>query len=555
MKRLSFPAWTFPLFLLAICIAAYGLLIPWLGLYQDDWYQLWFSQAFGTGVFVDFYSFERPFIALIYMLTTPLLGTDPTTWQVFALIGRWLAVLSVVWVMRKSWGRLSQPVMWLALLFAVYPGFRQQPAAVIYSHYFLQFAIQMASIGVMIIAVRSPRRYWPLTALAVAMTAFGIFTSEYFFGLEIARPFFLWLEAADGSLRPARAKLAKVARQWAPYLFVLVVFLVWRLLIFRFPTYQPFYENYPGQSLPAILLEFLRTVLAGLVDVGLLAWLLPVRTLLEQSLSQPSTLVALGLAAGVTLLVFIYLYFARSDAGAASTSPTVSRRSRAGWMIVTGLVTLLAAGLPFWFVDLPVDLVLDSGSRFGIAFMLSACLLLVGVLELLPCWRLLQYGIVAVLVGLGCSQHFLDANYYRLNHQIQATFFQHLRWRAPELEPGTVVLSNQLLEALAGDNSITAALNWVYDPTPEALKYMLLYLPNRLEIGTLPALEPGLEFDKEFRTAVFHGSTDDALAVYFDYPQCLRVLDPEIEPALPRPAGMPGELKAAAHLQPGADPA
>jgi hypothetical protein len=155
---------------------------------------------------------------------------------------------------------------------------------------------------------------------------------------------------------------------------------------------------------------------------------------------------------------------------------------------------------------------------------------------------------VALLVGLAVGQHFLDANVYRVVHQIQATFFQQLRWRAPELEPGTVVLTNQLLEALAGDNSVTAALNWVYDPTPDALKYMLFYLPNRLEIGSLPALEPGLEFEKEFRTAVFRGTTDDALAVYFSYPQCLRVLDPAVEPTLPRPPAMPGELKDAARI-------
>lgn len=548
MRRLSFPAWTFPFFVLVICGLAYAVLIPWLGFYQDDWYQVWFAQAFGTQVFVDFYSFERPFIALIYMLTTPLLDSNPTAWHIFALFTRWLAVLSLLWVLRKSWGRLSQPVMWLALLFAVYPGFRQQFAAVIYSHYFLQFAIQMVSIGVMIAAVRSRRWFWPLTGLALVLAAIGIFTSEYYFGLELTRPFFLWLEVArpQANLPTWQTKLRRLIRLWAPYLLLLFGFLIWRLLIFQFPTYQPFYESNPDASVFTLLINFFATALWDVFQVGLLAWLLPLQALLQQSLSQPSTLVALLLGAAGVLVVFTYLRLVKEEQK--SDSPTGRRAASAGWLIAAGLASLLASGMPFWFVALPVDLTLDGGSRFGIAFMLGASLLIVGLLQLLPRRPVVQYGIVAVLVGLAVSQHFLDANIYRSVHQIHATFFQELRWRAPELEPGTLLITNQLAETLSGDNSMTAALNWVYDSSPDSLKYMLFYLPNRLEIDSLPALEPGLEVEKDFRTAVYRGSTDDALVVYFSYPQCLRVLDPVIEPTLSRPPEMPVELRTAAQI-------
>jgi hypothetical protein len=53
---------------------------------------------------------------------------------------------------------------------------------------------------------------------------------------------------------------------------------------------------------------------------------------------------------------------------------------------------------------------------------------------------------------------------------------------------------------------------------------------------------------KDFRTTQFRGSTDQALVVYFAYPHCLRVLDPKIDPTIPRPLAMPVELKAAAGL-------
>jgi len=42
-------------------------------------------------------SYERPFIAGLYLLTTPFIGSNPTNWQIFALFTRWLAVLSLWW--------------------------------------------------------------------------------------------------------------------------------------------------------------------------------------------------------------------------------------------------------------------------------------------------------------------------------------------------------------------------------------------------------------------------------------------------------------------------
>jgi hypothetical protein len=125
MRFPEFNRRTVPFVLLVICILAFGLLIPWLGFYQDDWYQVWFRRAFGSGVFVDYYSVERPFIAGIYMLTMPLVGNSPLNWQIFGLLSRFLAVMAVYWMLRVVWPARQQQAVWAAALFAVYPAFRQ----------------------------------------------------------------------------------------------------------------------------------------------------------------------------------------------------------------------------------------------------------------------------------------------------------------------------------------------------------------------------------------------------------------------------------------------
>ena len=161
----------------------------------------------------------------------------------------------------------------------------------------------------------------------------------------------------------------------------------------------------------------------------------------------------------------------------------------------------------------------------------------------------LNIAAVAVIAGLAVGWHFKDANLYRQIHRDQAIFFQELAWRAPGLKPGTLLLTNTFPDLLSGDNSLTAALNWVYESSPPyGLDYMLFYLPSRVDWGSLPGMESGLPVNKDFRTARYQGLRSRALAAFYPYPECLRVLDPEVEAGLPRPVNMPKELKEAAPL-------
>ena len=163
--------------------------------------------------------------------------------------------------------------------------------------------------------------------------------------------------------------------------------------------------------------------------------------------------------------------------------------------------------------------------------MLSASLAITGLIQALITRRSLKILAIALLVVLATGRHFSDANLYRKVNNLQAQFFQQLAWRAPGIEAGTVLLTNTDQEViLNGDNSLTAALNWIYDNQPPyGLDYVLFYVPDRLKSGDLPELKPGQAVSKDFRTTQFKGSTDQALVVYYAYPNCLRVLDAEVD--------------------------
>lgn len=546
MKTLQLRSWTLPLVFLGVCTLAFGLLIPWLGFYQDDWYQVWFRRAFGVGVFPEYYSGERPFIAGIYMLTMPVIGNYPLNWQIFGLFSRWVSVLAVFWSLRLVWPRYTRQVVWIALLFAVFPGFRQQFASVIYSHYFIQLAVQMASIGLMVLAVRRPRKYWVYTGLSLLTQFFGLFTSEYFFGLEILRPVFLWLVLSEDSSISRRERARKFILTWIPYLSIMLLFLVWRIFIFKFPTYQPVIYQNEGTGYLGLSARLAQTILQDVLEMGVLAWGLTLKILPTVASGQPAVVVALILAAASGLALYFYLSHVQLS-GLPDPEHTGLHPPFAVRLILIGVIGLFVSGLPFWFVGLPVDTEIQSGSRFAISFMLASSFLVAGLIDLVLRRTWIKNLAVACLVGLCVGFHFTDANFYRQVHRSQATFFQQLAWRAPGIQPGTLILTNTSTEPLLnGDNSLTAALNWIYEKTPPyTLDYMLFYIPSRITSGNLPGLTPGLPVVKDFRTTQFTGSTSHALVVYYPSPHCLRVLDPQVDQGMPRPLDMPREMKDA----------
>jgi hypothetical protein len=89
---------------------------------------------------------------------------------------------------------------------------------------------------------------------------------------------------------------------------------------------------------------------------------------------------------------------------------------------------------------------------------------------------------------------------------------------------------NEELEFYA-DNSLSAALNWIYAPDnhSERVDYVLFYPTNRIE-NSLPALSPNLPIQYSYLAGEFKGNTSQALVFYYAPPRCLRLLDPEIDP-------------------------
>jgi hypothetical protein len=203
------------------------------------------------------------------------------------------------------------------------------------------------------------------------------------------------------------------------------------------------------------------------------------------------------------------------------------------------MLAMLAGGSIFWLTGIQVSLEFPW-DRSALSFMVGACLAVTGLLEmaLVPRYRPV---VVAGLVALAVGMHFMNAQEYRAEWQKLRDFYWQLTWRAPQLEPGTLLLFDVIPLNRYSDNDMTALLNWTYAPGSHShqidYKFFDLNLRMDAQHAGLPGLEKGLPVEVAQRGVLFKSTTSSTLAVTYNPPDCLKILSPEEDALLPQVTG------------------
>jgi hypothetical protein len=526
-----------PLFLLVVCLIAYGLLFPSLGLYWDDLPYTLIYQRFGPGGYPDFVASDRPHSAWVFMGLTWLLGEQPLGYHVIGLLMHWLCALLFWQLIRLIWPHQQSEALWAALLFAIYPGFLGHPQTVTYSHHFSGMALYFFSLIATVQAVKNigkeKRWYrpWLWHLPSILATSLSQFTIEYFLGWEAVRVVAVWW-IISRQTTSRKLQLQYSLLHLVPYWLISLWFLVWRVFIFQFPTYQPLDEG----VISFTSLTWWQDIFSQVMDAVFLVWTNALPHLNSQDFSQPFWLIYLLVTLFSISLVFLFLHFMYQQ----PEQGTQIGQNFALPALLMALAGIAFAGWPFWLVDLELSIEGHFRSRFTLAFIPWAALLVTALLHLLSQlkWqplRVVRTGLIALLVGGSIGSHFWNANFYR-NQWIEVQrYFEQLNHRAPGLEKGTLIVVNDMPSIqLYQDDSLTALLNWIYTPDnkTEDLDYAMFYLSVRLG-SSLPALDPGIPINKDYRSLHFSGSTDRLLVIHYDPPGCLRVVDPNQPDRIP----------------------
>ena len=151
----------------------------------------WIRYQLGADAMTRYFSTNRPVWALLYQVTTHILPHNPIYWQVFALFWRWLGAVTLWAIAKKLFPQREKFALTLSLLFLLYPGFNQQWVSYLYSHFFIVLFFFLFSFLLMLRGKTIP---------AMIFSALNLWMLEYFFVLELIRPFIIWTSLEAESL-------------------------------------------------------------------------------------------------------------------------------------------------------------------------------------------------------------------------------------------------------------------------------------------------------------------------------------------------------------------
>ena len=510
-SRFSLNDRAIPFVLLLITVVSFGLLIPWLGFYWDDWPVIYMTNTQGTAGFWGFYQYDRPFSAWTYILFAPLLGTYPLTWQIFVLLLRWLTAVFVWMSLKMIWPQKPRQVFWIALLFAVCPIFPQQPVAVAYSQHWLSYLFFFCSIYFMLRALDNRRYFLLFTALAVFTSFMQLFTMEYFIGLELLRPIILWLYFRERESETFAKLLFKrvIGSVWI-YAVLLLAYVIWRIFFIRLAGTDPNSPVFLGKLLTTpldALLEFAQKTAQDFVYL-IASWLVAVKPA-NLDLHRSFSIIALAIAIIITALFGMVIN---------RYQPAAQHAGEDRWHIYAmafGVLAILLGMLPVWVIDRQVSIG-PLGPRFSLAAMFGISILFIGFLEWLSPRTTAKLTVICILLGIAIHTNLYAARAFQRSWNKQRTFYWQLIWRAPYIEPGTAFISNGEIFSYVGLYSTSMGISLIYPPAenPTEVPYWFFSYWERLyryqkEMVSGTVLTGGL------RNYSFHGDSKNTLLLDF----------------------------------------
>jgi hypothetical protein len=505
--------------IIVIATLTFGLQIPFLGFFQDDWNFVFYSSARGAQGLLEFLLVDgRPAASWVFILGFALLGYKPALWQFFCLFLRVLTVINFWMILRSLWPQRRYGNLIASIFFLAYPFFTLQPLSVSFAHHFVAYFLYSLSVLLMIRAVEKPDKYLLYSIPAVLSTFLHLFTVEYFVGLELLRPFIIWFIVYGREKIARREILRKVLIHWIPYLLVLAFFIAWRSLL----SNSTGVRNHPFEALfdsGQIIFSTARNILADLVLMSVTSWF----KLINPELFVIGPIRNFYLFA-TTLFGGLCFYFLAKPANA-SHEDDMSRDPKriflAGALIVAaGMISTYAAG---YIVHLKIP---PWNSRFALSSLMGLAMISAGLIEVVITSKNIRHVCFAILVGLLVGWHNQNTLNFKTAWEKQSRFYEQLMWRAPSIEPNTAIVANEEILTYMGDYPTSFGINTMYESKKvSGVPYWFFALSENFHFRADPIINGG-QVHAQKATTIFQGEGQDAIFITYQQ-QCLWVLRPQ----------------------------
>jgi hypothetical protein len=361
----------------------------------------------------------------------------------------------------------------------------------------------------------------PLTIFAVFLEALHLFTSEYFVGMVMVRPFILYwiLRAPELNFRQ---QLTRVFAHWIPYLAAFGAYIIWRMFLYVPPPIGD--RNTPEvlfalfkQPLPT-LWYLVRTALQDSIIITFTSWY---RTLVPELFAFSSIFSWFVLF--ITLLTFAITFIFLKQ-----LQPGEENESWFAQPLTLGLLLLLLGMLPIWVIgqDIVTHKNQFAGTRFGIGSTLGAALIVAVLIDhFVNVQR--KVAVIAVCVALAVSMHLTNEKDFAYSWEKQERLARELTWRAPQVKPGTAIVTDEEILGYMGSYSVSFSIITSYQPGDiQSPPYW--YFPFYYTNPNVRDYLAGIPLEESKLTMEFNGSSNQMILLAFnpELKRCLWILQP-----------------------------
>jgi hypothetical protein len=507
-----------PLALLFISFITYGVFSPFLGFFGDEWQMVYeYMTRQSAGVAEYFFYDGHPLSTWSYLISFNLFGNNPFAWQAYSFLLRWFSCVSFWMVLNLIWPKHRIETFMAASVFMLYPQFYMQAEAVAYFEIWLNYCFLWLSFYFSILAVQKPQNFLKFFLFALLLKAAHLFSSEYTWGTELLRPFFLWL-ALSGS-QNWRSRLASTAKISSIFIVIFLAIVVWRGVIFESPAeYRstPYFIEHLFEKPARTLRVFGLKVLPDLALLLISSW----NKLIQPDMFNFERPLNILIILIIVFSILLSWYLLSNMRGNESTEYQPV-------MFLVGIAGLFLGMLPFYasgrFLLLNAE---PWNGRYALGSMPGIALITVSTISYFIKNTERKVIFFALLSGLLIGWQFRGENMFRKIWMEQRWFYQQLLWRAPDIKPGTAIFATGNALPLMHDLGTTYAINTIYNRPPTDKGDIAYWFISAKDEASLA---PKTLLKKYYNSFLFKPKNIIMISYSPDENRCMWVLSPEMQ--------------------------
>lgn len=421
-------------------LIAYFLFIPFLGFYNDDWLFAYIGQFYKTQGLLKAFIGDRPVVGYLFALNNILMGNNLILWHIYMFLMRLLGGYALFFLLKKIWPNRLSIITSITILFLIYPGFLQQIGPLGYQNYITALTLWVISLLFTVEAIKKHSKivYVILTLIALVLQLSSFLLLEFFIGMEILR-FLLVTYILRTEINYNQLKKRFIS--WSPYIFSLLIFLVWRIFIFK-STREATNINWVTQtyySNPLWIAKIPFKIVYSWISGILLAYFIPIIVRLSR-LPVEVSLACLSL--GVISSSLLYPYYKMIEKSEHdNSSDHVNVKKLGKILLLIGSISVLIALIPIIISGrfASVFLYNDNYDRYTISSIIGIAFIYVGILL----WKTsskIYTRVMILLVTISIITQLINGYWHSIYWNNQKETWWQIYWRAPQIQQNTLLI-------------------------------------------------------------------------------------------------------------------